>query len=114
MGCFDTYYNDVSGRPYWTVIDDLDSAVTLVGCVRKGIHGSGPLYHGVDSKESFTESEKKAAGQLADSVRKQAKSEPKANLAAEHSKLADEAYEFAIGCLIRRGAVHKGPPKIPA
>ena len=114
MGCFAKYYNEVSARPYWTVMDDLDSAVSLVGCVRGGIHGSGPLYHGVDSAESFTESEKAEATALADTVRKHAKSEPGQHFNSEHSDLADAAYTFAVACLVRRGAIHRGEPKIPS
>jgi hypothetical protein len=113
VGCFTKYYDDVSGRPYWTVAHDLDSAVELVGCVWRGIKGSDPLYHDVASAGSFIESEKAEATSLAERVRKHAKSGSASGRAAEHSQLADDAYDFAIACLVRRGARHKGPPKIP-
>jgi hypothetical protein len=111
--CFVKYYNDVSARPHWTVMHDLDSAVELVGCVWHSIRGSGPLYHCVEKREAFTQSEKKQATALATRVRRHAKSKHGRRARGEHSKLADNAYRFAIACLVRRGATHKGAPKLP-
>jgi hypothetical protein len=113
MGCFTDYYNAVSGRAYWTVMQDLDSAVSLVGCVHRGIKGSGPLYHGLGSKEEFTEAEKKQAQSLADRTRELSKSSAGPETGKFHAALADDAHDFAVACLVRRGAVHKGPPKQP-
>ena len=113
MGCFQTYEDTVARQDTWDVSGHLDAAAALTACLRHQIIGSGPLYHPLPDAKSFTESETAAATSLAKKVIAKHGNKEKAPSAEDLALLADEAYEFAIACLVARGAVHKGPPKVP-
>jgi hypothetical protein len=113
MGCFYDYQETVVRQDYLDVAGHLDAAATLAACLHHQIFGSGPLYHPVGKAKFFTKSESDTAQQLAKKVNDVMRPKDNNLSANDMALLADEAYEFAIKCLVARGAVHKGPPKIP-
>ena len=107
MGCFRDYYFTTSDSACGPACS-LDAAATLAGCVRKKIMGSGPLYHPVKSADSFTASERKRALALA----KRAKEVRRTKDHKRALLLFDDLHDFVVACLVARGAVHRGGPKI--
>lgn len=114
MGCFSAYSHLIMAQADDDYAGHLDAAAALAGCVRRQIMGSGPLYHGIESAAHFTRSEKVEAEDLAKRTRELFQGHSSPDAAAALAGLADTAHEFAIRCLVARGAIHKGPPKAPA
>jgi hypothetical protein len=110
--CFLEYYRTVS-EPTCGVACSLEAAADLIACLRKKIFGSGPLYHPVGSAKSFTKVESDKAAALANRTKNMNTSEKNALTNKDYLSLADDLFDFAIGCLIARGAVDKGPAKTP-
>lgn len=109
--CFLEYYRTVS-EDTCGYSCRLEAAADLAGCLRKKIIGSGPLYHPIESGKSFTKPESENAIALAQRASDMHKAKKDSFVEKDFVKLADDLFDFAVGCLISRGAIHKGPPKI--
>lgn len=112
MGCFRDYYFTVSD-PGCGPACSLDAAATLVGCVRRKITGSGPLYHPVESAKEFSESERKQALDLGKRAKDLGNIDDHAARQKETLLLLDDVHDFAVGCLVARGPVHERGRKDP-